>query len=116
MSKKQYTKPSEKPITEKKTDSVNAPVTENKYLKQSEIKKTELLYGKTHFILIGAGLAVLIFGFILMSGGKMPDENTWDTNIIYSFTRITLAPVLVLSGLALVGYALFYNQKEDIKE
>ena len=114
MSKKQNPKPIEKVVVEKKIET--SPVTENKFLSKTESKNTELLFGRTHFIIIGIGFVVLILGFILMSGGTMPDENTWDTNIIYSFTRITLAPILVLSGLGLVGYALFFNSKEDIKE
>jgi hypothetical protein len=52
-----------------------------------------------------------------MSGGAMTDESKWDAGRIYSFTRITLAPFLVLLGLAAVGYAIFYNDKsEDEKE
>lgn len=53
------------------------------------------------------GFAVMIFGFILMSGGSMPDTNTWDESIIYSFRRITLAPFVILLGLGIEIYAIF---------
>jgi hypothetical protein len=81
--------------------------------KKYEKPQAELLYGKQHFMLIGGGLLLLLIGFFLMSGGNMPDENTWDPSIIYSFTRITLAPLLVLLGLGVVGYALFFNTAKD---
>ena len=48
-----------------------------------------------------------------MSGGAMIDESKWDSGVIYSFTRITLAPFLVLLGLGAVGYAIFYNGKSE---
>lgn len=52
------------------------------------------------------GLAVIIVGYVLMSGGKSKDPNVFDEKEIYSFTRITLAPILVLLGLAIEGYAI----------
>lgn len=113
MSKKISKKP------EIKSTVASAPKVENKkeevkkYWDKNSTPKQELLYGKNHFILIAAGLALLVIGFFLMSGGNMPDENTWDPNIIYSFTRITLAPLVVLIGLGIVGYALIYNPKSD---
>ncbi len=81
--------------------------------KLQENSKPELLYGSKHFLLIGIGLGLIIIGFFLMSGGAMPDANTWDPGIIFSNIRITFAPFIVLLGLAVVGYALFYNSKDD---
>lgn len=62
---------------------------------------------------MGVGFLLVLIGFLLMSGGSMPDENTWDESIIYSFRRITLAPIVVLIGLGVIGYALFFNTKKD---
>jgi len=56
-------------------------------------------------------MGVMLLGFILMSGGSMPDANTWDPNIIYSFRRITLAPFLILAGIVIEIYAIFINKK-----
>jgi uncharacterized integral membrane protein len=72
-----------------------------------------LLFNKMHFMIFGGGFLLVIIGFFLMSGGAMPDENTWKPEVIYSFTRITLAPIVVLIGLGVVGYALFYKSKEE---
>jgi hypothetical protein len=114
MSKKNYRKPEPKPSTEKK-ETVNTKKEEisnsgkSYWDKKYEKEKPELLFGKSQFIIIGAGLALLIIGFFLMSGGAMVDESKWDSGTIYSFTRITLAPFLVLLGLGAVGYAIFFN-------
>lgn len=71
------------------------------------VPKEDLLFGKSHYawMLLGAGLIAL--GMLLMSGGAMPDPNTWDPNIIYSTRRTVLAPIAILAGLAVEVYAIF---------
>ncbi len=67
----------------------------------------ELIYGKQHYILMVAGMGLMFLGFILMLGGDMPDNNTWDPNIIYSNRRTVLAPILILLGLIVEIVAVF---------
>jgi hypothetical protein len=52
------------------------------------------------------GGAIIILGMILMTGGKNQDPNTFDTNVVYSFWRITVAPILIVGGLLVEVYAL----------
>ncbi|HMN32566.1 MAG: DUF3098 domain-containing protein [Chitinophagaceae bacterium] len=66
----------------------------------------QFLFDKTNYIIMFIGLGIIILGFLLMSGGKSPDPNVFDEKEIYSTTRITIAPILVLLGLALEGYAI----------
>ena len=54
-----------------------------------------------------AGVGLIALGIFLMSGGEMPDSNTWDPDLIYSFRRITLAPIVILVGLAFQFVAIF---------
>lgn len=72
----------------------------------SKQDKQQFLFGKENYLLMGVGLAVIIIGYILMSGGKSKDPNVFNESEIYSFTRITLAPILVLLGLLIEGYAI----------
>lgn len=69
--------------------------------------REEFIFGRQNFILFGTGLGLVLLGLLAMSGGSMPDPNTWDPNIIYSFRRITLAPILMLAGFAVVIYGIF---------
>ncbi len=64
-------------------------------------------------MVMGAGLLLVILGLIAMSGGAMPDPNTWDPNLIYSPRRITLAPILMIVGFILVGVGIFLKPKEE---
>ncbi|MEO6069480.1 MAG: DUF3098 domain-containing protein [Chitinophagaceae bacterium] len=57
------------------------------------------------------GLAVMALGFVLMAGGKNTDPNVFDESKVYSFTRITIAPLLILAGLVIEIVALFRNSK-----
>ena len=54
-------------------------------------------------ILIGFGIVVL--GFILMMGGGSDNPDVFNDEI-FSFRRITLAPLVVLSGFGFIFWAI----------
>jgi drug/metabolite transporter (DMT)-like permease len=56
------------------------------------------------WMIIGGALVVL--GYILMSGGKSSDPNQFNPSEVYSTLRITIAPVLILAGLGTLVYAI----------
>ena len=62
---------------------------------------------------MGVGLALVMLGLLLMSGGAMPDPNTWDPELIYSFRRITLAPFLMVAGFVVVIYGIFKKEQPE---
>ncbi len=67
----------------------------------------ELLYGRTNYILMAAGVGLMLLGYLLMTGGAQPNAETWDPNIIYNFRRVTLGPFLVLAGIGVEIFAIF---------
>ena len=69
------------------------------------------LFDKSNYTWMLAGAAVMIIGFILMAGGRSEDPNVFNTNEVYSTTRITIAPILILAGLVIEIYAIFRNPK-----
>ena len=60
---------------------------------------------RRNYILLAAGFAVVILGFVLMAGGgsDSPDEFNY---AMFSWRRITLAPILVVGGFAMEIYAI----------
>ncbi len=72
---------------------------------------TPILFGKENYKWMIAGLVVIAFGMILMAGGKSSDAAVFDQKEVYSTTRITIAPLLILAGLALEVFALFRKPK-----
>ena len=77
-----------------------------------ENKKIEFALEKSNFILMGIGLVTIIIGFILMAGGKSDDPNVFNESM-FSFTRITLAPLLVFGGFVFEIYAIMKKPKEE---
>lgn len=71
------------------------------------------LFDKSNYILMLVGLVVVILGFILMAGGKSEDPNVFLGEELYSFRRITLAPILVLLGFVIEIYAIFKAPKSQ---
>ena len=64
------------------------------------------LFGKENYILMIVGAVVVLLGIFLMTGGKNPDPNVFDKNLVYSKTRITVAPILILLGLTIEIFAI----------
>ncbi|MFR4046062.1 MAG: DUF3098 domain-containing protein, partial [Odoribacter splanchnicus] len=61
------------------------------------------------------GFGIIILGFILMMGGgsDYPAEFNYD---IFSFRRITLAPIVVLIGFGFVFWAIMRKPKKEMEE
>lgn len=53
-----------------------------------------------------AGLVIFIIGLLLMVGGRSDDPNQFHPEEIYSFRRITLAPIVVILGLVIEVFAI----------
>lgn len=73
-----------------------------------------MLFGKRNYMFMGIGFGLIIIGCLLMLGGGMPDQNTWDDSLIYSFRRITLAPIVILAGLIMQIYAIFTRSENKV--
>ena len=70
-----------------------------------------LLFTKENYKWMLIGLIVLALGFFLMAGGKSTDPNVFNDHEIYSFRRITLAPILIVAGLLVEIYAIMKRHK-----
>ncbi len=79
---------------------------------KKEDQKSEFALGKENYILLAIGFAIIILGFIVMTGGKSPDPLVFNENVIYGFRRITLAPMIVLAGFVFEIYAIMKKPKQ----
>lgn len=70
-------------------------------------KSQPLIFDKSNYMLMLAGIALIGLGLILMMGGSMPSPDVWDEDLIYGTRRIVIAPLVILMGLGLEIYAIF---------
>jgi len=72
--------------------------------------KRNFAFDKMNFILLAIGMAVVIVGFILMSGAGSTETN-YDPDI-FSARRIKVAPVVCLVGFVSMIYAVMRKPKD----
>ena len=58
-----------------------------------------------NYVLLAAGFAVIVLGFVLMAGGRSQSPDVFN-EAMFSWRRITLAPILVIGGFAFEIYAI----------
>ena len=76
--------------------------------------KRDFAFGRMNFILLAAGMIVVVIGFLLMSGsGSSPEAYNPD---IFSVRRIKVAPVVCFLGFVSMIYAVVYKPKDDTKK
>ncbi|CAI8248111.1 MAG: Uncharacterised protein [Flavobacteriales bacterium] len=70
------------------------------------------LFGKRAYRIMGIGLALIVLGFALMTGGGSDDPDVFNPEI-YSPMRIRVAPTFVLAGFATLVVAILAAKKKQ---
>ena len=68
-----------------------------------------------NYVVMLVGVILIFLGFILMSGGGEHTATEFDESI-FSFRRITLAPIVVIAGFVVVGVGIMKRFKTNDKE
>lgn len=68
-------------------------------------------FQKENYKILLIGLAINIVGFILMIGGATEDPNAFSEEELFSSTRITIAPMLILLGYVVILYSIMKKPK-----
>ncbi len=76
--------------------------------------KRDFAFGRMNFILLAVGMAVVVLGFLLMSGGGSTDTS-YEPDI-FSVRRIKVAPVVCLLGFVSMIYAVVYRPRPTADE
>lgn len=83
-----------------------------KEIKEKSTGETGFALGKENYRLMAIGFGIIVVGFILMIGGGSDDPNVFNPEI-FSFRRITLAPLLLLFGFLFEVYAIMKKPKDS---
>jgi hypothetical protein len=77
-----------------------------------EYRKTApLSFSLLNYRLLFIGLGINILGYILMIGGAAQELDEFDAGALFSHTRITLAPLLIVAGFVVIAYAIMRKPK-----
>ncbi|GAB1404618.1 hypothetical protein MASR1M74_17970 [Lentimicrobium sp.] len=68
-------------------------------------------FGRENYRLMFIGLAVIALGFILMTGGGSDDPNVFN-DAMFNFRRLTLAPLLILTGYLIEIFAIMKKPRD----
>lgn len=79
--------------------------------KQSTVSSLPFIFDKGNYLIMIAGVVVILIGFVLMSGGATTDPNVFPKEEIFSFRRITLAPIVIMIGLGIEIFAILKRPK-----
>ena len=69
---------------------------------------------KKNILYIIAGFAIMVLGYVLMSGGGSDNPDVFNHEM-FSFRRITLAPVVILVGMVVEIWAIMHIGKSKRK-
>lgn len=70
------------------------------------------LFSKDNYIWMIAGVVVIAIGFLLMAGGKSADPAIFNKDEVYSTTRITVAPLVIIIGFIIEIFAILKTPKK----
>ena len=75
-------------------------------------KQYGFVFGKENYRMLFIGIGLLVVGYLLMIGGGSDDPNVFSEEI-FSFRRITLAPIVILAGFVVVLLAIMKKPKAE---
>lgn len=109
MAKSKFEKGKQKPGSSrlgKTASSSSTQKTEKLFsAKTTQVDTNDFAFGRINYIIMLGGLFLIIIGYALMAGGKSSTPQEFNPEI-FSFQRITLAPLLVLAGLVVQVWAI----------
>ena len=72
----------------------------------------DFIFKKKNYILLISGLVLILIGIFLMIGGQSEDPTKFSDEI-FNFQRLTLAPILIVSGFVLEIFAIMIRSEKN---
>ena len=72
----------------------------------------DFVFKKKNYILLISGLVLILLGVFLMIGGESEDPTKFSEKI-FNFQRLTLAPILIVSGFVLEIFAVMLKSDNN---
>lgn len=92
--------------------SSKAPLQKTNKILPLKEKQPDILFEKDNFMWMLIGIAIIFFGFYMMSGGGSDDPAVF-SNELFSTKRVIIAPIIVIAGFIVEVYAILKKTKEE---
>lgn len=73
---------------------------------------TQKPFVKKNFLFMGISLAMIIIGFLLMTGSANGESAEFNADI-FSTRRIVIGPAIAFLGFVAMAFAILYTPKKD---
>jgi hypothetical protein len=73
--------------------------------------KTQFAFGRKNYMLVVAGIVLIIIGFYTLAGGGSKDPNQFSEEL-FSTSRMVTAPIVLLLGYIVVGVGIMIKPDE----
>ncbi len=83
--------------------------------KQTEVKGKNFLFNKRNYLIMIGGLVFILLGLVVMAGGGSNDPKVFNP-AIFDSQRLTIAPLLILTGFVIEIVAIMLRPKEEKTE
>lgn len=71
----------------------------------------KFIFNRSNYVYLIAGILLNVIGFLLMIGGAAENPNEFDASSLFSDMRITVSPILILLGYAVIIYSIMKKPK-----
>jgi hypothetical protein len=71
------------------------------------------LFDKNNYTMMIVGVIMILIALFMMAGGKSQDPHKFNYSEVYSFTRITLAPIIMMIGFGIEVYSIMKKPTEQ---
>ena len=71
----------------------------------------DFVFKKKNYMILSSGLVSILLGITLMIGGGSEDPTKFSEEI-FNFQRLTLAPILIVSGFVMGVFAIMIKSKK----
>ena len=92
-------------MAKKSNDKTSTSAASKSVVVNEPIDTSAFAFGRENYVLLAISALVLIIGYMLMAGGKSSDPSVFNEEV-FSFRRITLAPIVVIIGYIIGVYAI----------
>ena len=81
-------------------------------MKEINNNNNKFAFTKKNYIILAVGVLFIITGLFLMQGGVSEDPALYNPEM-FNFQRITLSPIIILSGFIINIFAILYSPKGE---